>query len=303
MRARNIKPGFFKNEYLAEMPAFVRLLFIGLWTLADREGRIEDRPKRIKLELFPYDSEDVNSGLEALKAAGFIDRYQAEGIAVIQIANFLKHQSPHGTEKDSILPDQNGLYTLHERSRNGCVTGKKATVNVKPDANNVIKPLSNGDSTVNEPSSNGEPTVNKRPDSPNPDSLNPESERSSPSDLSPADAGDLSANKREAIPCQAVVDAYNETCSELFPAVAKLTDQRRKAIKRAWNADKTNPTERARTNSLDYWRRYFGHCLTITFFRKAASGELSGEHVGWKPDFDFLIREKTWLGVLEGKYE
>ena len=47
-RARNIKPGFFKNEFLAEMPCEVRLLFIGLWTLADREGRLEDRPKRIK---------------------------------------------------------------------------------------------------------------------------------------------------------------------------------------------------------------------------------------------------------------
>lgn len=126
----------------------------------------------------------------------------------------------------------------------------------------------------------------------------------SPSDLSPADAVDGQQDAtRETIPCQSVVDVYNEVCGDLFPAVAKLTDQRRKAIKRAWNADKANPTERARTNSLDYWRRYFGHCLTITFFRKAASGELSGEHVGWKPDFDFLIREKTWLGVLEGKYE
>ena len=66
-RARNIKPGLFKNELLVEQSLFVRLLFVGLWTLADREGRLEDRPKRIKLELFPYDSEDTDAALKSCR--------------------------------------------------------------------------------------------------------------------------------------------------------------------------------------------------------------------------------------------
>jgi len=37
-RSRNIKPGFFKNDHLVELPFEYRLLFAGLWTLADREG-------------------------------------------------------------------------------------------------------------------------------------------------------------------------------------------------------------------------------------------------------------------------
>ena len=45
MRARNIKPGFFKNDALAELDFAGRLLFIGLWGIADRAGRLEDRPK------------------------------------------------------------------------------------------------------------------------------------------------------------------------------------------------------------------------------------------------------------------
>ena len=45
--ARNIKPAFFANEFLAELPCEARLLFIGLWTLADRRGRLEDRSKGI----------------------------------------------------------------------------------------------------------------------------------------------------------------------------------------------------------------------------------------------------------------
>jgi len=32
-RARNIKPGLFTNEVLVDLPAFDRLLFIGLWCL------------------------------------------------------------------------------------------------------------------------------------------------------------------------------------------------------------------------------------------------------------------------------
>lgn len=55
MRARNIKPGFFKNEDISECSPSARLLFIGLWMLADREGRLEYRPKRWKGELFPYE--------------------------------------------------------------------------------------------------------------------------------------------------------------------------------------------------------------------------------------------------------
>jgi len=84
-RARNIKPGFFKNEDLVELPFEYRLLFAGLWTLADREGRLEDRPKRIKMELFPADNVDVDHGLGELERYGFIQRYEANGVRVVAI--------------------------------------------------------------------------------------------------------------------------------------------------------------------------------------------------------------------------
>mgnify|MGYP000908911690 CR=1 FL=1 len=54
-RIRSIKIGFFQNDTLSLMPASTRLLFCGLWVLADREGRLEDRPGRIWAELFPYE--------------------------------------------------------------------------------------------------------------------------------------------------------------------------------------------------------------------------------------------------------
>jgi hypothetical protein len=103
-RARSIKPGFFKNEALAELPFEARLLFAGLWTLADRDGRLEDRPKRIKAELFPYDELGVDRLLSDLAQAGFIVRYTLDGNQFIGIPTFKKHQNPHVKEAASTIP-------------------------------------------------------------------------------------------------------------------------------------------------------------------------------------------------------
>lgn len=104
-RARNIKPGFFKNEILGVADPLYSLLFEGLWLLADREGRLEDRPLRIKAEVFPYrDKIDIPSMLNWLQAEGFIVRYVVKGVSVIEILNFAKHQNPHKNEPESLLP-------------------------------------------------------------------------------------------------------------------------------------------------------------------------------------------------------
>lgn len=103
-RARGIKPGFFRNADLVELPVETRLLFIGLWTLADREGRLPDRPKQIKMEVYPADSFDVDSMLQSLHEAGFINRYSVSNNKYIQVNNFVKHQNPHHAEKPSLIP-------------------------------------------------------------------------------------------------------------------------------------------------------------------------------------------------------
>jgi hypothetical protein len=120
-RIRTIKPGFFKNEDLAEVPMSARLLFIGLWCLSDKEGRLEDRPKRIKAELFPYDSIEIDQQLSRLQSAGFINRYEVGELKVIQIINFSKHQRITGTEAtaESDLPECNGNTKETTRKQQG----------------------------------------------------------------------------------------------------------------------------------------------------------------------------------------
>ena len=103
-RARNIKPGFFANEDLAECEPLARLLFAGLWCLADREGRLEDRPKRIRAELLPYDMCDADDLLNQLQARGFILRYTHGEGRFIQVLKFDSHQNPHMKEAKSSIP-------------------------------------------------------------------------------------------------------------------------------------------------------------------------------------------------------
>ena len=116
MRSRNIKPGFYKNESLAECSVWARYLFPGLWMMADRLGRMEDRPKRIKAELLAYDSVEVEPLLHELLIHGHIMRYEVAGNNYIQIVNFTKHQNPHHTEIASIIPEADKFAKQHSRS-------------------------------------------------------------------------------------------------------------------------------------------------------------------------------------------
>lgn len=104
-RARNIKPSFFTNDTLAEIVPLGRLLFQGLWCHADREGRMEDRPRKLKAEILPYDDCDVESLLDELDRHGFITRYEVGGRQFIQVVNFCKHQNPHIKEPASQIPE------------------------------------------------------------------------------------------------------------------------------------------------------------------------------------------------------
>ena len=113
-RARNIKPAFFTNDHLADVHPLGRLLFIGLWTVADREGRLEDRPRRIKAEVLPYDDVDCDTLLNQLAEHGFILRYSVDSKRFIQVLKFNKHQNPHMKEAASVIPapDLTGTSTV-----------------------------------------------------------------------------------------------------------------------------------------------------------------------------------------------
>ena len=102
-RIRTIKPSFFTSEDITALPPLARLLFVGLFTECDRDGRVEDRPKTLKTRLLPEDDVDVDDLLWRLVDGGLIRRYEAHGVHVIQVLKFDKHQKPHPKEGGSIL--------------------------------------------------------------------------------------------------------------------------------------------------------------------------------------------------------
>lgn len=105
-RARQIKYGFFLNEKLAELPPLCRIFFQGLWLLADREGKLEDRPVKLKAQILPYDDADGDAFICALEDAQFVRRYCVDGARYIKILNFCAHQTPHKNESESVIPDE-----------------------------------------------------------------------------------------------------------------------------------------------------------------------------------------------------
>ena len=105
MRARNIKPSLFRNELLAVADPLYTIVFQGLWCMADREGRLEDRPAKIHFDVNPgRPIEGTERSLAWLAESGFIERYEAAGRKFIQVVNFGKHQNPHCKEPASTIP-------------------------------------------------------------------------------------------------------------------------------------------------------------------------------------------------------
>jgi hypothetical protein len=128
-RIRYLKPDFFKDEDIKELPFEARLFYQGLWVQADREGRGEDRPERLKIEIMPYDevnAEEVMRLLACPKKNGkrpFIIRYEIDGERYYQIINWQKHQKPHKTERESVIPPVPKEHlTVKQPLTNGCDT-------------------------------------------------------------------------------------------------------------------------------------------------------------------------------------
>jgi len=254
-----------------------------------------DRPGFIAIEIFPYDIakgrliihqvEEMLSELENAREP-FIFRYEVEGRKIIQILNFLKHNSPHATEKPSEIPPYQEVKSRKQKA--------KLTVN---------SPKSNGGVTVNSPKSNGE----YRPDSLNPESLNPEltldtSPKGKVVDGPAAPSADLSPSGSVSQTEEVLVEGgnskgasrlspndlarlWNETADPVFPRVIVPLSEKR--------VRKFRPAVRAQPDP-EWWKSLFGKAGGISFLR----GE---NNRGWRANLEFMVNR--WEDILEGKYD
>lgn len=104
VRRRDIDPSFFSSDQVIACSSWARLLFIGTWMLADREGRLRDEPTRIKRQIFPDDQVDIDALLVELVREGLIDRYVVDDLPCIAVPAFTQRQHVHTREQPSKLP-------------------------------------------------------------------------------------------------------------------------------------------------------------------------------------------------------
>lgn len=110
-RIRTIKPELWHDQDLQLLPIPCRLLFIGLISNADDEGRLEGHVGLIRSRVFPADDDvsnrKVEGWLNTLDQHDFIGLYQVEGRPYIEIVNWQKHQKVD-KPNPSDLPLRNG---------------------------------------------------------------------------------------------------------------------------------------------------------------------------------------------------
>lgn len=103
-RQRMLHPDFFTDPKVVSCSPLARLLFQGLWCLADKEGRLEGDLMALKLRVLPADNCDVGKLLGELITVGLVRAYAVEGRALLYLPGFLKRQRPHPKEPGSRLP-------------------------------------------------------------------------------------------------------------------------------------------------------------------------------------------------------
>jgi hypothetical protein len=111
-RIRTIKPEFFTSEDIVALSPFARLLYIALWCEADREGRMQWKPKTFKMRYLPADSVDVDELCAEIVRAGLVKLY-GDGLAYIP--KFSTHQHVNPREAASTLPEPDASVTRGRR--------------------------------------------------------------------------------------------------------------------------------------------------------------------------------------------
>ena len=86
---------------LGQADPIYTIAFQGMWCLADRRGLLEDRPARIKAEIFPYRDVDIESIIAWLCENDFIVRFSHGNTRMILVKKFREHQHPHPNEARS----------------------------------------------------------------------------------------------------------------------------------------------------------------------------------------------------------
>lgn len=117
---RKIDESIFQDEFILDLSHLERLTWIGLIvTCSDDQGRLENNPRRIRIQVFPDDDLPNNTIKKAISKffeANKILIYQSGDKEIIQIKNWWKYQSGAAWMAKSDFPAPQGwedFYRFH----------------------------------------------------------------------------------------------------------------------------------------------------------------------------------------------
>ena len=104
-RIRTIKPTFFRSRSVKKLSDKAKLVWIGLWNLADDAGRLVDELGILTGDLWALSVSEakLDKALDELDAAGRIVRYKVAGQAYIQVTGW-EHQKINRASDSAIPP-------------------------------------------------------------------------------------------------------------------------------------------------------------------------------------------------------
>lgn len=94
MRIRQVKPDFFRDGRMADLPDSTRLIYIGLWMEADDSGWLRYDITEIAADLYPYHDRTLRETVltNAIKTLADADRLRVLGCGHAFIPTLVRHQ-------------------------------------------------------------------------------------------------------------------------------------------------------------------------------------------------------------------
>ena len=146
-RRRMVDPQIWRNEKIGSLTDAGRLLFIGLFSQADDDGRLKASPGFLRANIFPYDkdktAEDIKQLRDQCAELGLIRLYTNSKEEYLDIPGWFEHQQ---IRKDRYTPSKlppfeeagNHLATSGNRLT---TSGNRLTTNAQPNIieSNIVK--------------------------------------------------------------------------------------------------------------------------------------------------------------------
>jgi 5-methylcytosine-specific restriction endonuclease McrA len=130
-RIRTIKPEFWTDETMVQLPYEARLLFVGLWNFCDDEGLLSYEPERIRMQVLPGDDIQISELLDLLVASERLEVLKLkDGSEALKIPHFLEHQKISHPTPSKLSPNISGKLVIPAEVRrqvalkHGCKPGE-----------------------------------------------------------------------------------------------------------------------------------------------------------------------------------